>query len=334
VTTEHRRTFACFGGQCTVLIADAMRPADAAAAAAMAQRRLLEWNARFSRFEPSSELSMLNRDPRFQVAVSPLMRRLIEAAVGASRQTDGLVDATLGAEIERAGYGSHIDGDGVPLSQALALAPPRAPASGNPAGRWRQISVDRRKGSVIRPPGLALDLGGIAKGVFADELATLLAGFDAFAVDCAGDLRIGGRAETQREVHVASPFTETVLHTFALDRAAAATTGIGRRSWLTDDGRAAHHLLDPGTGAPAFTGVVQATALASTAAEAEVLAKAAVLRGPRGAAAWLSHGGVIVYEDGGYEVLEPAAAEVGTRPEIQVRRSASTSSRSGSLTIS
>ena len=75
------------------------------------------------------------------------------------------------------------------------------------------------------------------------------------------------------------------------------------RSWLTRDGRPAHHLLDPGTGRPAFTGVVQATALAPTATEAEILAKAALLSGPEGAQKWLRHGGVLVFEDGTHRVI-------------------------------
>ena len=45
-------------------------------------------------------------------------------------------------------------------------------------------------------------------------------------------------------------------------------------------------------------GVVQATALAPTAVEAEWRAKAAVLSGPGGAGDWLAHGGVIVLDDG------------------------------------
>ena len=75
------------------------------------------------------------------------------------------------------------------------------------------------------------------------------------------------------------------MHVFELSRRAVATSGIGRRSWLGPDGRPAHHLLDPATGRPAFTGVVQATALAPTAVEAEWRAKAAVLAGPDRAAA-------------------------------------------------
>ena len=112
-----------------------------------------------------------------------------------------------------------------------------------------------------RPPGLRLDSGGVAKGLFADLLALELGAHDAFAVDCAGDLRVGGAAGMVRPVRVADPFDGHTLHIFELVDRGVATSGIGRRSWLDGDARPAHHLLDPTTGRPAFTGVVQATAV-------------------------------------------------------------------------
>jgi thiamine biosynthesis lipoprotein len=296
--SEHRRTFPCFGGQCTVIVADAAHPADAAAAAAMAQRALLTWHQRFSRFIEDSELSRLNRCAANEVAASPLMRRVIEVALRAARDTGGLIDITLADEIERAGYGAHMEGRKTGPGAVLSQAPPRAAAGPHPDERWRRISIDPRRGTVIRPPGLRLDVGGIAKGVFADALATMLEGFDAYAVDCAGDLRVGGRARQARPVHVASPFNGSTLHTFAVTAGSVATSGISRRSWTVEGRRPAHHLLDPRTGAPAFTGIVQATALAPTAAQAEVLAKAAILSGPARAAEWLTHGGMVVLDDG------------------------------------
>ena len=108
------------------------------------------------------------------------------------------------------------------------------------------------------------------------------------------------------------------------------TSGIGRHSWTTTGGRPAHHLLDPRTGRPAYTGVVQATALAPTATQAEVLAKAALLSGPGGARQWLTHGGVVVLDDGSYEVLQPAApraGKAGAREASHPQISSSTSSR-------
>ena len=83
-----------------------------------------------------------------------------------------------------------------------------------------------------------------------------------------------------RAVDVESPVDESTLHRFELADAGVATSGIGRRSWLDARGQVAHHLLDPSSGRPAFTGLVQVTALAPTATRAEALAKAALLSGP------------------------------------------------------
>ncbi|MEA2248029.1 MAG: FAD:protein transferase, partial [Solirubrobacteraceae bacterium] len=157
------------------------------------------------------------------------------------------------------------------------------------------------------PPGVRLDGGGLVKGLVADVLAETLGGHDAFAVDCAGDLRLGGTAGLIRRVEVESPFDGSVLHAFDLTAGGVATSGIGRRSWLDGRGRPAHHLLDPGSGRPAFTGVVQTTALAPTALEAETRSKASLLSGSTGAAPWLPDGGVLVFDDGSHRVI-PAIA--------------------------
>jgi thiamine biosynthesis lipoprotein len=301
--TEHRLSFECFGSECTVIVTDAVRDDDAAAAAAMAKRRLLEWHEQFSRFIADSELTRLNDDPAATVPVTPLMRRIVQASIQAACTTAGLVDPTLVGQIEAAGYDRHLDPDGVAISEALKHAPARRPAAPHPDGGWRSIQVDRSAGTVARPPGVRLDPGGIAKGVFADELSDVLVGHEAFVLDCGGDMRLGGIAGQARPVHVASPFDESVLHTFEIARGAVATSGIGRRGWWRADGRPGHHLLDPRTGEPAFTGIVQATALAPTATEAETRSKAALLSGPYNADRWLAGGGVIVFDDGGYRVV-------------------------------
>jgi FAD:protein FMN transferase len=97
-----------------------------------------------------------------------------------------------------------------------------------------------------------------------------------------------------------------------------ATSGLNVRLWRDGDGRPVHHLLDPSTGRPAWTGLVGATALAPTALEAETLAKIALLSGsPRALA---RYGGLVVRDDGEVEpagALKPRATVVIPRlPEV------------------
>jgi thiamine biosynthesis lipoprotein len=294
VEPEAVESFECFGSTCAVHVTGT---ADAAAAARAGRELLLDWHARFTRFDAGSELSRMNADPAPAVEVSREMASFVAAARAAAETTGGLVDPTLLGPLKSLGYRDDLRAP-LPLALALRLAPPRAPGAPHPAARWREIALDGVR--VTRPPGLGIDSGGIVKGLAADVLAEQLAGADAFAVDCAGDLRVGGAT---REVAVASPFDERILQTFALADAGVATSSIGRRSWLGADGRPAHHLLDPATGRPAFTGVVQATAFAPTAVLAEVRAKAALLSGPEGATAWLPAGGVFVLDSGEHVVV-------------------------------
>ena len=157
----------------------------------------------------------------------------------------------------------------------------------------------------MRPPGLRLDTGGSGKGLLADLLVRRLSAHDWAAVDCGGDIRVGGR-ELAVEVH--HPLTGEVAHTLTLRDGGIATSGLDVNIWRRPGGGFAHHLLDPATGLPAWTGLVGATALGATALEAETLAKQALLSGPEGARAILAaRGGVAFGEDGGVELIGPAA---------------------------
>lgn len=303
---EATRTFTCFGGNTTVSVLGAGPLGEPHEAVIAARDQLLRWHAAFSRFKPESELSRLNRDERTTVAVSTIMARFVQAAVDAAEATSGLVDATLLDAIEGLGYTSERFHGSLALPLALALAPARRPARAHPDRRWRAIDVDLDSSTVTRPPGVRLDGGGIVKGLLADVVGDMLRGHHSFLVDCEGDLRVGGSGAQQRSVAIAAPLSQRALHEFELADGAVATTSITKRSWM-ERLKPAHHLLDPATGLPAYTGIVQATALAPTALEAEARAKAALLSGPEGARGWLRHGGMIVLDDQSHLVVEPGS---------------------------
>lgn len=254
-----------------------------------------------TRFEPASDLCALNADPRTVVPVSTLVARFVDSAIWAAWRSRGLVDAALLDELENSGYETSM-----PPSPRLGVravrAGPRAPARARARSPWPAIICDRRRGTVGRPRGIRLDSGGIAKGMAADMVAERLSDQPPFAVDCAGDIRIGGTAGFPRRVVIEDPFDGGVLTALEIRAGGVATSGTLRRCWTSPNGNRAHHLIDPAIGRCAYTGVVQVTAIAPSALEAEVRAKAALLAGPQAARRWLHDGGVVVLESGEYTV--------------------------------
>lgn len=252
--TERVRVLPCFGGEVTLRASG--RDAEIALIAAESVLRRL--HGELTTFEADSALSRLNDDPRPVVESTLYVLRLAAAVEPAGRLSGGLVDATIGSP-------------GV-------------------YDAWRTVGVNLRRTAVVRPAGVRIDSGGLAKGMAADLVAHRLGARASFAVECLGDLRVGGQAGRSRPVQVTDPFggTEPVA-ILGLRSGAVATSGTTRR---------AGHLIDPRTGESADTGIVQATAIAPTGLEAEVRAKGALLAGPRGAARHLPDGGVLVLGSG------------------------------------
>jgi thiamine biosynthesis lipoprotein len=294
----------CFGGRVEVRLSGAR--AGELAQEAIAQLHRID--ARLSRFRSDSELRRVNRDPRESVPASPLLLDLVAAIVAAGERSGGLVDGTLLDDLERAGYVRSME-DGA--RAAVDPGPPPAPAGPRAPDHpgWARLCVDRSRGLLHRPAGTRLDSGGLGKGLAADRVGAGLRDCPTFCVDCAGDMRIGGLAGLPRTVLVGHPLTGDPISEFQISDGGVATSGTTRRSWLDECGRRSHHLIDPRTGEPARTGVMQVTALAPSATEAEVLAKAALLAGPERAAGWLSWGGLVVLEDGSAQQVAASQRE-------------------------
>ena len=268
-----------------------------------ARTDILGYHRRLSRFLPSSELCALNADPREAVPASPLLRSAVRAGLWAASFSDGLVDPCLLDALERAGYDRSFEpGGDVPPPSG-----PHHPGRPNPGSRWRRIRVDDGAGTIVRPPGLRLDLGGSGKGHAADLVADRLAPCHDWVVDCGGDIRLGGA----RTIEIAHPLRASAATRLHVATGAVATSSIVSRAWLRRDGRPTHHLLDPSTGEAIWTGLLSATAVAPTTLHAETIAKVAMLRGAGPAREALAiHGGALVHEDGVVEVIEPAVEAV------------------------
>jgi thiamine biosynthesis lipoprotein len=224
-----------------------------------------ERDRRFSRFRGNSELARVNASPASTVLVSAAFAEAVAVAIDAARQTDGLVDPTLLAALENAGY----DADFATLTDDPGPAGPARP------GRAGALRLTGRV--LIRPPGMRLDLAGVVKAMAVDDALRLLRG-NGF-VSAGGDLAARGGLD------VALPGRGAVR----LERGGLATSGTASRHWRRG-GVEQHHLIDPRTGRPALTPWRQVTVCAASCLGADVAAKAAFLRGEEGPA-WLEgHG--------------------------------------------
>jgi thiamine biosynthesis lipoprotein len=234
------------------------------------------WEAWWSRFRTDSELSRLNAASGRPVRIGEDTFALVEAAVEAWRLTGGRFDPTVLPALAAAGYDRSFECVD-PDSPAAPVAPPGVPGC---AG----IALQRDTGLAFLPAGVAIDLGGIAKGHAADRaVAALLASGAAGALaNLGGDVRVAGAGPDGDAwtVGIDDPHDPgRDLGVLTLAAGAVATSSRTRRRWVRA-GRVFHHLIDPATGAPAEAGVDAAVIVAGHALWAEVLAKAALIAGP------------------------------------------------------
>jgi FAD:protein FMN transferase len=304
-------SFHAMGSDVRLLVGPPLLPSGPPALDAADRERdfVLQFGRRLSRFIPDSELTALNVDSREVVPASALLRAAVSAGLWAAERSGGLVEPTLVRAIERAGYVASLDSASpASLEEALAAAPPRRAARPDPRSCWRHFAVVDEACTVARPPGLMFDTGGTGKGLCADAVARRLGAYTRYLVDCGGDIAVGGVGAQLEpyEIAIEHPLTGQSIGSIRLGRGGIATSGLNVRIWRRADGAFAHHLLDPSTGQPAWTGLVGVTALGGSALEAETLSKMALLSGPRGARPVLAEqGGVIVHDAGEVEAIGP-----------------------------
>jgi FAD:protein FMN transferase len=246
--------------------------------------------SRFTRFSENSELSALNRSAgkRFKAssdlfAVVALTRRFFHL-------TCGLFDPSILPDLKRAGYNRSME-----LLREQGQAPLLETLLANEHASFTEMELDESDDTILLPPGMALDLGGIAKGWIAEQAAQIMAGYArACAVDAGGDMFLVGLPEGQEQWPVAleDPLqTENTLTTLKVDPGAIATSTITKRVWQ-QAGKNRHHIIDPRTGEPAVSDWISVTVMAAHAYEAEVFAKALLIGGPQEAEEIIRHSGV------------------------------------------
>lgn len=259
--------------------------------------------ARLSRFRPESELSRMNRSAGVAFAASPMLFDLVERALAWRTATGGIFDPTILHTLEGYGYDRtfhEVEAAGVTVVASQVHA----------AG----AEVRLGPGNIISlPPGVGIDLGGIAKGRAAQVAAQRLGVWGPALVDAGGDITAVGAPPQGAWVVTAAHPVETAkdIAVLTLRDEAVATSSRAARKW-TANGRPAHHLIDPRTGAPAQTGALSVTVVGKWLPDVEIHAKVALILGEEAGADYLRRlDGVsaLITTDDGRNVMTGAFGE-------------------------
>jgi FAD:protein FMN transferase len=256
------------------------RALDAFSAAEAEVRRV---ESLMSSHRPSGDVHRLNASAREWVPVDPATLRVLLAAVRVGHATGGAFDVTWTAL--RPLYRLRDPDWRPPPRDALERA--RALVD------FRAIELDVQ-GSRARfaKAGMAVDLGGIAKGHALDLAAEALAraGFPDHLVNGGGDLRVGGaRPDRKWKMGIRAPRKGGIYKSGVIRSArfALVTSGDYERFRVVDGVRHSH-ILDPRTGESA-RGAVGVTVLGPEGMIADALATGLFVLGPQEGLKVLDH---------------------------------------------
>lgn len=255
----------------TVVVADAVE----------AERAFDAVEAEFARIElvmsewrKDSLVSLVNRRAGLRpVTVTRELFGVISAALEVSRLTGGAFDPSWAALHGLWDFrpGKHRLPEEAEIEARLPLIDSRL------------IEIDQARMTVeLKKKGMAIGLGGIAKGYAVDRAMELLSalGIDNAIIRAGGDIRVQGSRERGEpwRIDIKHPREDRMLARLPLTNISISTSGDYER-FFVKDGTLYHHIIDPRTGLPA-RGCRSVTILAPDTMTSDALSTAVFVLGP------------------------------------------------------
>lgn len=219
----------------------------------------------------TSPLSLLREGKKANLPEN--LREILSVAIDTARRSSGAFDPTMGKVIHLWGF----DGDepGIPSSAELKAAMKTV--------GYARLKMDSA-GQVTATGPVWLDLGGVAKGYAVDAAVKVMKkeGVESGIVNAGGDLRAFGKRPGRKtwRIGIQDPDDpQGMAGVLDLAAGSVATSGDYERYFIVDGVRY-HHILDPGTGRPARSGLRSTTVITSDCVLADSLATAAFVLGP------------------------------------------------------
>jgi thiamine biosynthesis lipoprotein len=218
-----------------------------------------------------SEISRVNQYAgRSAVEVGGETFAVVERALYYAELSGGAFDPTVGPLTALWGIGSETPRVPEPeeIARALDLVD------------WRGAHLDAEAGSLfLSRADMALDLGAIAKGYAAGELARIIAraGVPGAVIDLGGNIVVCGVKNPRKpdlpwRIGIQDPLEErgAYLGVLDLESGSVVSSGVYER-YAEINGRRYHHILSTADGFPVQNGLLSTTIIAESAHDADAL---------------------------------------------------------------
>lgn len=263
---------------------------DAAAVAALKKEiedTLVEVNRQMSNWQADSALSCFNRaEAKVPFPVSPAFAKVMRFALDLSRRSEGAFDPTLGPLINLWGFGEQGQPKRVPDPGTLRETVAKT--------GWKHLALRAgdKEGTFLLEkdlPGLALDLGAVAKGFGVDEMIRVLRGhgFENVYASIAGEVRVLGHNPrgTKWVLGVSVPVdqwreNDPMAAMVNISNQALSTSGDYQKFFLDEHGRRLCHIIDPRTGTPVQHMLAGVTVVAPDSMTADGYSTTSFVLGP------------------------------------------------------
>ena len=230
--------------------------------------------------------------------------RLLDTCLDVSEASEGAFDITIGDVARLWNIDAWASG-----SESGTYSLPRPEAIGEAINNTGYEKIELQDGRIFMPESMSIDLGAVGKGAALDRIMEYLES----EPDLSGAvISVGGSVLTYEtkpdgtswNIGIVDPFDPSEnLGVLTLTGTWCVSTSGDYERFVEVDGVRYHHIIDPGTGYPADSGVRSATIVTNDGALSDALSTACfILGGERGLALAEKYGAEALLVEGSGEI--------------------------------
>ena len=227
----------------------------------------------FSPYIESSELYRINQNAHEGCEISGEMKEVLTKALSVCEITDGAFDITVKPLSDL--WNIKSENPTVPSDEEIEKAREKV--------GYENVVIEDNT-ITFKKEGMAIDLGGAAKGYAADRCIEIIKnhGVKNAIIDLGGNIYALGKSEKKApwRIGLQDPSKERGEFFMAIDLSdsSCVTSGSYER-YFEENGKIYHHIIDPLSGTPADSGLISVSVVSKSSFEADMLSTAIFVMG-------------------------------------------------------